>query len=99
MPDVFEWLPYNIVSPSLTTLSLLAVKVAMYPSSHSCPIDMRSPDCRWGEMWDILDAWVKRGFIFISSLWVACMMLPSGRMIWGIFFVVFLFLHGVFTLI
>ena len=61
------------------------MKVNMNTSSHSCHIDMRAPACRWGNMWDVRADWVKRGFIFSSALWVACMMLPSGIMNWGSF--------------
>ena len=48
MTDVVDLLPSSTGSPSLTTLSLVAVKVYMQPSLHSCPIDMRDPGCRWG---------------------------------------------------
>ena len=99
MPDVVDLLPSSTVSPSLTTLRWVAVKVAIHPSSHSCPIDMRGPDCRWGKTWDVQDAWGKRGFRLISALWVACMILPSVRMTWGTLLIICLLLHGVFTLI
>ena len=98
MPDVFDQLPYNTVSSSLTTLMWVVVKVATHPSLQSFPIDLRAPDCRWGNMWYVRATWVKRGYRFISALWVACMMLKSGRMTWGMFLIGCLFLHGVFTL-
>ena len=59
------------------------VKVNIQPSLHSYPIDSRAPDCRWGKTWAVQDAWVKRGFRLISSIWVSFMILPSGRMTWG----------------
>ena len=43
-------------------------------------------------------AWVNRDFSLISALWVACMMMTSGRMTWGPLLVGCLLLHGVFTL-
>ena len=48
IPDVDDLLPYSTVSPSLTTLRLVLVKVAMQPSSHICSIDMRAHGCRKG---------------------------------------------------
>ena len=71
----------------------------MQPSSHSCPIDMRDPDCRWGKKWDVRADWVNGGFRLQSALWVAYMMLTSGRMTWGPLLVFCLLLHGVFTLL
>ena len=71
----------------------------MQQSPYSLPIDIRSHDCRWGNMWAVQAAWVKRGFRLISALWVACMVLPSGRMTWGAFLIVCVLIHGVFTLI
>ena len=61
--DVVDLLPSSTVIPSLTTLRWVAVKVAMQTSSHSCPIDMRSPDCRWGETLAVRASWVNRGII------------------------------------
>ena len=98
MSDVFDQLPSNTVSPSFTTVRLLAVKVYMHASFQHFHIDMRAPACRWGNMWDVRADWVKRGFIFSSALWVACMMLPSSRMNWGHLLIGYLLLHGVFTL-
>ena len=53
MPDVVEQFTSSTVIPYLTTLRGVVVKFAMQPSSHSCPIDMKAPDCRWGEMCDV----------------------------------------------
>ena len=55
----------------------------MQPILHSFPVDIRAPDCRWGDTWDVRYNLVKRGFRLVSALWVACIMLPSGRMTWG----------------
>ena len=93
-----DLLPSSIIIPFLTLLRLLAVKVDMQPSSYSRLIDMRSPDYRWGETWDVQDSWVKRGFRIIIALWVAFMILPSGRMTWGLLLIYCLLLHGVFAL-
>ena len=99
MPDVIDWLPASTVIPSLSTLRWLVVKVAMQQSSYSCPIDMRDPDCGWGKMWDVRDAWFNRGFRFISTPWVVCMIIPSGRITHGPFVIGCLLIHGVFALI
>ena len=70
----------------------------MQPSSHSSPIDMRDPDCGRGKMWDVRDDWFNRGFRLSIDLWVACMMLPSGRMNGGPLLIVCLLLHGFLNL-
>ena len=75
------------------------VKFDIKPSLHTLPIDLRDLDCRWGKICGVLDAWVKRGFRFSSALCMACMILPSGRMTWGVLIIVCLLLHGMFTLI
>ena len=49
-------------------------------------------------MWDVHTDWFKRGFRLRSALWVACIMLPSGRMTWGLLLIFLLLLHGVFNL-
>ena len=76
---------------------LVAVKVAMYPSSHSCPIDMGTPDCRWGNMCAVLDACVNRGFRLSSSIWVDFMITPSVSMTWKQYVIRFLLLHSLFN--
>ena len=97
MPDVVGRFPSSTVSSSLTKLRSLEVYSSMQPSFQSCPIDMRGPDCRWGKMWAVRPYWFNWGFIFISSLWVACIMILSGRMTWGEFVIGCLLLHGVFV--
>ena len=57
----------------------------METSLQSCPVDIRAPDFRWGNMWAVHAAWVKKGFIFSSALWLACMMMPPVSMTWGSF--------------
>ena len=57
----------------------------MHPLLNSFPIYMRAPDFRWGNMWAVHAAWVKKGFIFSSALWLACMMMPPVSMNWGSF--------------
>ena len=98
MPDVFYCLPYNTISPSLNKLRWVEVKVDTKPSLYSCPIDMGASDCRWGNMFAVLAAWVKRGFRLISSLLMAWTILPSGSMTWGSCVIGCLLLYGVFTL-
>ena len=82
IPDVDDLFPSSTVSPSFTTLRWVAMKVAMHLSLYSCPIYMRSPDSTWGKAWAVRAAWFKRGFRLKSALWVACIMIPSSRMIW-----------------
>ena len=96
--DVDDLLTSSNISPSLTKLRRVAVKVDMQLSSHIFPIDTRASDCRWRTMWSVCDAWVKRGFRLRSALWVACMMLTSGRITWGPLLIFCLLLHGVFNL-
>ena len=50
-------------------------------------------------MWAVRADWIKRGFRFSSYLWVAYIMLSSGRITWGPFVIRCLLLHGVFTLV
>ena len=50
-------------------------------------------------MWEMRSDWVKRGFRLRSSLWVACIVMSSGRMTWGPLLIFRFLLHGVFTLI
>ena len=85
MPDVFDQIPSNTSRSSFTMLRLLAVKVAVHSSSHSCSIDMRYHDCRLGEMCDVLDVSIRRGFSFSTYLWVAYMRLLLGSITWGLF--------------
>ena len=99
MPGVFDQVLSNRVSPPLTTLRLLEVKVSANPSPHSFLIDTRNPYFRWYKMCAALDVRVRRGFIFRNSLWVVSVRLPPGSSIWGNFFTGFLLLHGLINLI
>ena len=74
------------------------MKVAVHSSSHSCPIDMRYPDCRWGDMCDVLAVGIRRGFSFSTYLWVAYMRLLLGSITWRLFVIDSLLLHGLLTL-
>ena len=75
------------------------MKVAVHSSSHSCSIDMRYHDCRLGEMCDVLDVSIRRGFSFSTYLWVAYMRLLLGSITWRLFVIDSLLLHGLLTLI
>ena len=57
-----------------------------------------APDCRWGKMWDILALVDSKGVRLSSDLWVACIMLLSGRITRVTCDVSNLLLHGVSTL-
>ena len=85
MPDVFDQVPSNTVSPPLTTIRLVAVKVYVHPSSKSFHIDMRAPEFMWEKICAALAVWVRRGFRLRSALWVAYMRLASGSITWGTF--------------
>ena len=74
------------------------MKVAVHSSSHSCPIDMRYPYYRWGEMCDVLAVGIRRGFSFSTYLWVAYMRLLLGSITWRLFVIDSLLLHGLLTL-
>ena len=74
------------------------MKITMHSSLNSFPVNMIAPDCKWGKMCAVLYDWVKRGFRLSSVPCMACMMLPSGSMTWGLCVIVCLLLPGVFTL-
>ena len=59
----------------------------MHTPLHSFPIDMRDPDFRRGEIFDVLSVWVSRVFRLSSALWVDCMRLPSSSMTWRAFLI------------
>ena len=61
------------------TFVLVAVHVAVHPSSHSFPMDIIALDWSCGEMCDFLDHVDNKGLRLSSALWVACMRLPYGR--------------------
>ena len=70
---------YRTTSNFLSTVMLVAFNVAVYPSSHSLPMDISAPDWRWGKMCAVLDLVDNKGLRLSSALWVACMRLPFGR--------------------
>ena len=76
----------------------LAVNVSVQTSSQSFPMDIRSPGCMWGEMWDVLSLVASNGLGLSSALCVACMMLQYGSKTWGPLEILTLFVHGIFTL-
>ena len=91
--------PSRTFSPCLCTLMVVSVNVAVQPSSHSFPMEISAPDWRWGEMCDIFALIYSKGIGLSSALWVACMMLPSGRITSCPCEVLILLLHNVSTLI
>ena len=54
-------LPSRTTSPCLCTVVVVAVNVAVQPSSHSCSMEISAPDWRWGKMWDIFPLLIVRG--------------------------------------
>ena len=61
-------------------------------------MEISAPDWRWGKMCDIFSLVDSKGIRLSSDLWVACMILPSGRITCGPFEVFILLIHGVSTL-
>ena len=70
MPTAPLQFPYSTTSTFLCTVILVAVNVAVHPSSHSFPMEISAPDWRWVEMCAVLDLVDKKGLRFSSSLWV-----------------------------
>ena len=83
MPDSPLRVPFRTNSPCFYTVMVVAVNVAVQPSSHSCPLDISAPDWRWRNMWDVLALVDSEGLRLSYDLWIACMMLPSGRITCG----------------
>ena len=42
--------PYMSILPLLNMYSFFLSKSAVHPASHSCPIDRREPDAKFGKM-------------------------------------------------
>ena len=61
MHNVYDMCPSSIARPLFTTIICLTVKVAVHPSLQSCPVDIRSPDFRSGNMFTVLSLGVLRG--------------------------------------
>ena len=61
-------------------------------------MDISAPDRRWGKRWDIFAPVDSKGLRLSSSLWVACVILPSVRITHGPCEVLILLIHGVSTL-
>ena len=85
MTDVFNLVPSNTVSPSLTALRWVAVNVSKHMPSQSWPIEMITPSWRWGKICSVLYVGVRRGFRFSNTLWVVCTRLLFGGITWGPF--------------
>ena len=66
-------------------------------SSHGLPMGISAHGWRWGEICDILDLVYNKGLRFSSSQWVACIIIPYGRITCVTWVVLNLFSHGVFT--
>ena len=47
---LFCLVPCIIILPFRKMKSLFLSKVAVHPASHSCPMERRDPDARWGKM-------------------------------------------------
>ena len=50
IPDVSDCWPSSIVRPFFSTLRCVAVNIAVHPSFHSFPVDIRASDFRWVEV-------------------------------------------------
>ena len=62
-------LPSRTAHYCLCSVVLVAVNVAVQPSSRGCSVYISAPDWRWGEMWDILDLVDSKGLRLSSSVW------------------------------
>ena len=61
-------------------------------------MEISAPDWSWGEMCAVLALVDNKDMGLSSALWVACMMLPYGRITCGTCYVLTLFTKGVSTL-
>ena len=72
MPAATLQVPSRTNSTCLFTVMVVAVNVAVHPSSHSCPMYISDPGWRWGNIWAVLDLVDSIGLWLSSALWVAC---------------------------
>ena len=98
MPANPLWFPSRTGFYFFSSLVCVTVYLAVHSSSQSYPMDISSSDWRWGKLFYLFSFVVNKGLKFSSSLWVACMRLPSGRSTLGPLVILNLFLHGVLTL-
>ena len=98
MPVSTLHLPSGTFYPCLCTVIVVSANVAVQLSSHSFPVDISDPYCRWGKMCSILDIVESKGEFWSFALWVACMRLPSVRITRGPCGVLTLLLQGVSAL-
>ena len=98
MPGSTLRLPSRNTSLCFCTVMVVAVNVAVHPSSHICHTDISAPDQRWGKMWAVFPLVDSKGIRLSSTLWVACIRLPSGRITRCPCVVLTLFPQGVSTL-
>ena len=75
---VGERVPVQMGKPALWMVTLVAVKVAVQPSSHSWPMETREPEARLGKTW-ALQALGEREGRDKRAVWLDCIRLPSGR--------------------
>ena len=90
--------PSRTTSTCLCNVIVVEVNVLLHPSEHSFHMEIIAPDWRWGKFWDISPLVDSKGLMLSSALWVACIMLPSGRMTHSTYAVLALLLQGVYTL-
>ena len=79
MPSATLQVPSRTTSPFFCTVMLVALNVAVQPSSQIFPIYISAPYWRWGEMYSIFALVNNKVIMLSSSLWVAYMRLPSVR--------------------
>ena len=90
--------PPRTIYPCLCNFIVVAVNVAVPPSSHSFHMEVSAPYWRWGKMWDIFYLVDSKGLISSSVLWVAYLLPISIRIPRGPCEFFILLLHGVSTL-
>ena len=83
MPSIPLRVPYRTTSRFLSTVIFVAVNVDVHPSSHSLPVDISALYWRLGRVCYVLALIDNNWLCLSSSLWVACMGLPYGRITHG----------------
>ena len=90
---------YKTCLDCLNTFMYLPMNLDVHPSSHINPIYTKEPDWSWGKMGGVLAMLDRCGVRWRSSLYMACMTLPSGISTWGPLDHLILLVHGFFTLV
>ena len=82
--------PFNIIFPFNVILTISFSKIALHPASHSCAMEMREDDVKWGKMRASLSDSGSSGIGRKASC-VFCIILPAGNLTEIRFFEIILF--------